>query len=105
VTSPPAGTRTLLAWQRTGLGLIAVAALLGARAFNTGSESLLITAGAAALVGAAVMGVLAPLRYGELRRRRAAGEGVAAPGPAITITIAVVVVAVTAMGALVLTLQ
>jgi putative membrane protein len=104
VTTPPAGTRTLLAWQRTGLGLIAVGALLAARAFSAGSESLLVTAGAATLLGAAVLGVLAPLRYRELRRRWTAGEGVAAPGPALTLTLVVVLVAVTALAALVFTL-
>ena len=104
MTSPPAGTRTLLAWQRTGLGLIAVGALMAARAFSTGSESLLVTAGAAALVGAAVLGLLAPLRVRRLRRRWAAGEGVAAPGAALTLSLAVILVAVTALGALVLTL-
>jgi putative membrane protein len=104
VTTPPTGTRTLLAWQRTGLGLIAVGALLAGRAFSAGSESLLVTAGAATLVGAAVLGVLAPLRYRELRRRWTAGEGVAAPRAALTLSLAVVLVAVTALVALALTL-
>ena len=104
MTSPPAGTRTLLAWQRTGLGLIAVGALLAARAFSAGSESLLVTAGAASLLGAAVLGVLAPLRYRALRRHWTAGEGVAAPGAALALCLAVVLVAVTALTALVLTL-
>jgi putative membrane protein len=104
VTTPPAGTRTLLAWQRTGLGLIAVGALMGARAFSTGSESLLVTSGAAAVVGAAGLGLLAPLRVRRLQRRWAAGEGVAAPGAALTLSLAVVLVAVTALAALVLTL-
>ena len=103
--TPPAGTRTSLAWQRTGLGLIGVAALLGGRAFGTGSPSLLVIAGAAALVGAAVLGVLAPVRSRQLQRRRAAGEGVAAPGAAITVTLAVVLVAVAAAGAVLLTLR
>jgi putative membrane protein len=104
VTTPPAGTRTLLAWQRTGLGLIAVGALLAARAFSTGSESLLVTAGAATLLGAGELGVLAPLRYRELRRRWTAGQGVAAPGALLTLTLAVVLVAVTALVALIVTL-
>ena len=92
--TPPPGTRTGLAWQRTGLGLISVAALIGARAFNAGAPSLLVAAGAAALMGAGVLGVLAPLRQHALRRRRAAGDDVAAPGAVAVITVAVVLFAV-----------
>jgi putative membrane protein len=102
--TPPPGTRTSLAWQRTGLGMIGVAALLGGRAFHTGSPSLLVTAGAAALVGAAVLGVLAPVRVRQLQRRRATGEGVAAPGPVAAVTVAVVLVAVVAIGSVLVTL-
>jgi putative membrane protein len=96
VTTPPPGTRTGLAWQRTGLGLIAIAALIGARGFNTDTPPLLLIAGAAGLLGAAVLGVLAPLRQRLLRRRRAAGESVAAPGAVAFITAAVVLLAVLA---------
>ena len=96
VTTPPTGTRTGLAWQRTGLGLIAIAALVGARALNTGEEVLLITAGGAALVGAGIMGVLGPMRQRQLRRRTAADEDVAAPGAVAVLTLAVVLLAVLA---------
>ena len=96
MTTPPPGTRTGLAWQRTGLGLIAIAALIGARAFNTGEAPLLLIAGAAALIGAGIMGVLAPLRQRLLRRRMAADDHVAAPGAVAFITVAVVVLAVLA---------
>ena len=101
--TPPPGTRTGLAWQRTGLGMISVAALVGARAFHAGSPSVLVIAGAAALVGAAVLGVLTPLRARLLERRRAAGEDVAAPGAVVAGTLAVVLVAVAAMAALLVT--
>ena len=103
--SPPAGTRTGLAWQRTGLGLVAVAVLIGARAFTAGVPSLLVTAGAAGLLGAAVLGVLAPLRQGALRRRRAAGTDVAAPAAVAALTLAVVLVAGTAVWAVLVTLR
>ena len=79
---PAPGTRTNLAWQRTGLGPIAIAALIGARAFNTGATSLLLIAGAAGLFGAGVLGVLTPLRLqpapaaarGRGRRRGAGSD-------------------------------
>jgi putative membrane protein len=94
--TPPPGTRTGLAWQRTGLGLIAVAALLGGRAFNAGAPTLLVVAGAAAVIGAGVLGVMAPLRQRMLRRQRAAGEDVAVPGAVAVVTLAVVVFALLA---------
>ena len=103
--TPPPGTRTGLAWQRTGLGLIAVAALLGGKAFAIGSEPLLVTAGATALVGAAVLGLLAPARSRLLLRRMAAGEDVAAPGAVATLTAAVVLVGLVAFGAVLVTLR
>jgi putative membrane protein len=103
--TPPPGTRTGLAWQRTGLGLIAVAALLGSRAFNAESAPLLVTAGATALVGAAVLGLLAPVRSRLLHQRRAAGEGVAAPGAAAAVTAAVLLVGLAAFGAVLVTLR
>lgn len=96
MTSPPPGTRTGLAWQRTGLGLIAIAALIGARGFNTGAPPLLVIAGAAGLLGAGVMGVLAPLRQRQLERRMAAGDDAAAPGAVAFLTLAVAFLAVLA---------
>jgi putative membrane protein len=100
--TPPPGTRTSLAWQRTGLGLIGVAALIGGRAFSAGVPSLLVTAGAAGLLGAGILGVLTPLRHRLLERRRAVGEDVAAPGAVAFITVAVVLVAVAAVVAILL---
>jgi putative membrane protein len=96
VTTPPPGTRTGLAWQRTGLGLIAIAALIGARAFNTGESSLLLIAGAGGLFGAGVLGVMGPVRQGLLQRRMAADDDVAAPGAVAFMTCAVVLLAVLA---------
>lgn len=94
--------RTDLAWQRSGLGLMSVGGLLGARALHSRAPALLVVAGVAALVGLAVLGVLAPLRYRQLQRRRAAGEDVGAPRAIAAVTLAVVAVAVAA-GAGVLT--
>jgi putative membrane protein len=99
VTAPPEASpveRTDLAWQRTGLGLLSVGGLLGARALNDDLPALLVAGGLAALLGIGVLGVLTPLRYRSFRRRRAAGEDVAAPGIVAAVTIAVVLVAVAA---------
>ena len=75
MTTPPTGTRTGLAWQRTGLGLIAIAALVGARALNTGEEVLLVIAGGAAVRRRrASWACWRPMRQRQLRRRTAADE-------------------------------
>ena len=52
--------RTDLAWQRTGLGLLSVGGLLGARALGNHLPALLVVAGVAALLGLLVLGVLTP---------------------------------------------
>jgi len=70
--------RTALAWQRTGLGVLAVAGLLGHRAVEEERPVLLVLAGAAALLGLAVLGALAPARYRGIRRTVAAGTGAVA---------------------------
>jgi putative membrane protein len=88
--------RTDLAWQRTGLGLLSVSGLLGARALHSRAPALLAVAGVAALIGLAVLGVLAPLRLRQLQRRRPASEGVSAPRVIAAVTLAVVAVAVAA---------
>jgi uncharacterized membrane protein YidH (DUF202 family) len=90
------GERTDLAWQRTGLGLLSVAGLLGARALHGRARALLVVAGVAGLIGLAVLGVLAPLRFRHLQRRRAANEDVSAPRFVAAVTLAVVAVAVAA---------
>jgi putative membrane protein len=94
-----ANERTLLAWQRTGLGLLSVVGLLGYRTLSSRTTALLVAAAVAGLLGLGILGVLTPARYRQLQRRRAAGEGVAAPGAAAAVTVAVVLVAVAAAAA------
>jgi putative membrane protein len=103
--SPPAETqpeRTALAWQRTGIGVLAVAALLAHRALVSGRPALLVAAGVAALLGLGVLGGLAPVRYRQVRRQLAGETGVAAPGLLAAVTATVVLVAVTAAVAVVM---
>jgi putative membrane protein len=89
--------RTALAWQRTGLGVLAVAGLLGHGAVQSGRPVLLAVAGAAALLGLGVLGGLAPLRYRQVRHQVTAGTGAAAPPPAAAVTAAVVLAGVAAL--------
>jgi putative membrane protein len=104
VTSPvqTQPERTALAWQRTGLGVLAVAGLIGHRAVEDERAALLVLAGATALLGLAVLGVLAPARYRDLRATAAAGAGAAARGPAAWATVVVLLVGVLAAVAVVL---
>jgi len=95
--------RTDLAWQRTGLGLLAVGGLLGARALSGHAPALLVVAAGTALIGLGVLGVLAPIRYRALERRRRLGHDAAAPGAVALVTAAVVLVAVMAGLAVALT--
>lgn len=88
--------RTVLAWQRTGLGVLAVAGLIGHRALAEEHPVLLALAGTAALLGLVVLGALAPVRYRGVRRSVAAGAAVSAPGPVAAVTAVVVLVAVVA---------
>jgi putative membrane protein len=97
--TPPAETqpeRTALAWQRTGLGVLAVAGLLGHRAVEQERPALLVLAGAGALLGLVVLGALAPLRYRHVRRRVAVGTGAAAPRLVAGVTTTVLLVAAAA---------
>jgi len=94
--------RTALAWQRTGLGVLAVAGLLGHRAVEKGLPVLLARAGAAALLGLAVLGALAPARYRDVRASVAAAGGAAAPRPVALVTGVVLLVGVLAAVAVVL---
>ncbi len=66
--------------------MLAIAALLGHRAVTEGRAVLLVLAGSGALLGLAVLGVLAPARYRDIRRRTAAGAGAAAPRPVACVT-------------------
>lgn len=78
--------RTALAWQRTGLGVLAVGGLLGHRAVEHRQPALLVLAGVAALLGLAVLGGLAPVRYRHIRRRIADGVDAGAPRLLATVT-------------------
>ncbi|TFV63095.1 UNVERIFIED_ORG: DUF202 domain-containing protein [Bacillus sp. AZ43] len=94
--TPPVETqpeRTALAWQRTGLGVLAVAGLLAHGAVRDRDPAVLVVAGAAALLGLAVLGGLAPVRY---RRLAGSRSGVAVPALVRAATAVVVVVAVLA---------
>jgi putative membrane protein len=84
--------RTALAWQRTGLGMLAVAGLLAHRAVEEERPVLLVLAGTAALLGLVVLGALAPVRYRDVRRRVAEGTGAAAPRLVAGVTAAVLLV-------------
>jgi putative membrane protein len=103
VTSPleTQPERTALAWQRTGLGVIAVAGLVAHGAVEHENPVLLAVAGAAALLGLGVLGGLAPVRYRQVRRRRAMGADMSAPGPIAAATVTVVLAAVAAATAVV----
>jgi putative membrane protein len=92
--------RTALAWQRTGLGVLAVSGLVGHGAVEHRAPLLLVLAGVLALLGLGVLGALAPLRYRRLRR--------ATPGPApaaVATATAVVCAAALAAGAAVIALR
>ena len=92
--------RTVLSWQRTGLGVLALAGLLARAAVSDGAPARLAAAGGVALLGLGVLGGLAPLRYRRLRR--------ATPGPApaaVATATAVVCAAALAAGAAVIALR
>ncbi|MGY1723000.1 DUF202 domain-containing protein [Blastococcus sp. SYSU DS0533] len=94
--------RTVLAWQRTGLGLLAVAGLVGHRAVHLARPALLLLAGVAALLGLVVLGGLSPARYRQVRRRLAADEAVASPAVARAATATVALTALAAAAAVVI---
>lgn len=91
--------RTDLAWQRTGLGLLAVGGLLAHRAIAHGAAALLVVAGGTALLGLAVLGWLGPARAQATQEAAAAGRPVAAPWALTLVTGAVVLVCLAAAGA------
>ncbi|MCF6506158.1 DUF202 domain-containing protein [Blastococcus sp. MG754426] len=88
--------RTVLAWQRTGLGLLAVAGLVGHRAVHLGRPALLVVAGVAALLGIGVLGGLGPARYHRVQQRVATGRPVGDRAAALAATAAVVLTALAA---------
>ncbi|MGY1606623.1 DUF202 domain-containing protein [Geodermatophilus sp. SYSU D00700] len=83
--------RTGLAWQRTGLGLLAVAGLLGHHGLRSGAVVPFVTAAVAGLCGLAVLLGLAPWRARALDRAPAS-----APVPVALACAAVVVAALAA---------
>ncbi len=91
--------RTVLSWQRTGLGVLAVAALLARAAAAGGAPVRLAVAGGVALLGLGVLGGLAPLRARTLGRALGRGRGVAVPRLALLVTAVVLAVAGAALGA------
>jgi putative membrane protein len=104
---PAEGTqpeRTALAWQRTGLGVLAVAGLLAHAALSAGRVALVVLAAVVALLGLAALGALGPLRYRQVRRAMAADAGASAPRPVAVVTGAVLLTGVAALTAVVVTL-
>jgi putative membrane protein len=88
--------RTALAWQRTGLGVMAVAGLLAHDALRQSEPPALVIAGIAALLGLGVLGGLAPVRYRRLRREIPSGTVAPAAGLVAAASVAVALVAVLA---------
>ena len=85
--------RTVLSWQRTGLGVLAVAGLLARAAVSGGAPGRLAAAGAVALLGLGVLGGLAPLRARAAERALERGAAVTVPRLALLATAVVVTVA------------
>jgi putative membrane protein len=91
--------RTVLSWQRTGLGVLAVSGLLARAAATGGAPVRLVVAGGVALLGLAVLGGLAPLRARALERALDRGRGVAVPRLALLVTAVVLAAAGAALAA------
>ena len=88
--------RTALAWQRTGLGVLAVAALMGHRAIVNGHPELLLLAGGCGLMGVALLSAVGVSRDRRVRAAAELDQPVAAPALAVAGTAMVVLVAVAA---------
>lgn len=91
--------RTALSWQRTGLGMMAVAVLLAHGALRSREAGMFLAAGTAALLALGVLGGLAPVRYRQVRRTVTGREPAGAPGLAVVVTGAVAVVGLAALAA------
>ncbi|MGY1830686.1 DUF202 domain-containing protein [Geodermatophilus sp. SYSU D01180] len=87
--------RTVLAWQRTGLGLLGVAAVLGSHAVLDARVLPLVLAAAVAATGLGVLGVLA-----RRRARALARDPASAPAAVELATAAVVATALAAAATL-----
>jgi putative membrane protein len=88
--------RTALSWTRAGLGVVAVAALMGHRAVVGGHPALLVPAGVCALLGVALVSGVGAVRDRDVRERASRDEPVAAPRLAVMATAVVIVVGVVA---------
>ena len=88
--------RTALAWQRTGLGVLAVGGLVGHGALTTHRPVFLAIGGVTALLGLGILGGLAPVRYRRLRHRLTTDEPVDAP---LMLGVTAVVVVLAALAA------
>ena len=94
--------RTALSWQRTALGVLAVAGLMGHRAVVGGHPGLLAVAGACAALGILLMSGVGLVRDRALREQVARDEPISSPRLALVGTAVVVVVAVAAMAEILL---
>ena len=91
--------RTVLAWQRTGLGVLAVAGLLLRSAAVHEDVVALALAAVVAAVGLVVLGVLTRRRAGAAQRAAARSDDARAPRLAAGVTWLVVLCAVCALAA------
>jgi putative membrane protein len=91
--------RTGLAWQRTGLSLLLVAALLARGAAVRGQVLVVVPAALVAAAGLAVLGVLGPRRERDGAAAAATRGDVRAPRTAVLVTGLVVLTALCALAA------
>ena len=91
--------RTALAWQRTGLSVLAVAGLLARGAAVQGDLVLVAPAAVAAVAGLVVLGVLAPRRQRSSDSAARTDGDARAPGPAALATGLVVLIALCGLAA------
>ncbi|GAB4082554.1 hypothetical protein GCU67_11310 [Modestobacter muralis] len=91
--------RTVLAWQRTGLGVLAVAGLLLRSAAVHGRPAVLALAAVVAASGLVVLGVLTRRRAGSAQRAAGRAGDARAPRLAAVATGLVVLCAVCALAA------
>jgi putative membrane protein len=104
VSGPPVETqpeRTGLAWQRTALGVLAVAGLIAHGAFLEGDLLLVLLSGGVALLGLLLLGAVTPRRYRRVLHAIAGGENAGARR-SVPVAVGVVVVAALAAGCAVL---
>jgi putative membrane protein len=88
--------RTALAWQRTALGVVGTAALLGHRAIAGGHPALLLPAGACALLGVVLLSGIGAVRDREVRATVARDDPLVNGRLVLFATVVVVLVAVAA---------